>query len=231
MKQYRHIFFDLDKTIWDFDKSSEETFLDIYNKFFLADRGIANFHDLYKVYKHYNDLLWEHYRKGEILKEVLHVKRFLLTLNDFGIDDLPLAVAIAEEYITKLPFKNNVFPDTHTVLGYLQAKYKLHIVTNGFEEVQYKKMEFSDLIKYFTSIITSEDAGHKKPDPGIFYYAFAKTGALPEESIMVGDDMEVDILGAKNAGVDQVYVNYAQNTHEGEATYEVSSMKELMKLL
>ncbi|MCK9617420.1 MAG: YjjG family noncanonical pyrimidine nucleotidase [Lentimicrobiaceae bacterium] len=231
MKQYKHIFFDLDKTIWDFETSSAQTFREIFVFEQLPQRGIASFEPFYEVYKHYNNLLWEQYRNGQIQKETLHVRRFLLALNDYGINDLALATRLADTYLARLPFKNNVFPGTHETLGYLSQKYVLHIITNGFEEVQYKKMETSDLRKYFTCIITSEDAGIKKPDPGIFFYAFRQTGAVAEQSLMVGDDLDVDVLGAKNAGIDQVFFNYNHVNHSNNTTYEIFTLSDLLKFL
>lgn len=228
---YKHIFFDLDRTLWDFDKNSLETFTDIHLKYQLDDRGVPSFHDFMSVYHTINLDLWDHYRKGEIKKEVLSVKRFTMTLDRFGIDDEALGENMAHDYITISPTKNHLFPDTHKILEYLYTKYRLHIITNGFEEVQHLKLVNAGLDKYFTQVITSEDAGFKKPDIHIFKYAFSVAGALPEETLMIGDDVIVDIAGAREAGMDQVLVDFDHLYDNTAATYVVNELHELMKLL
>ena len=136
MKKYKHLFIDLDRTIWDFEKNAAETFQDIYNKYELKKRGVESLESFTQTYKKHNDLLWSYYRKGEIRKEVLSVLRFQLTLEDFGIDDLLLATQIGDDYISISPQKTNLFPYAHESLAYLKNKYTLHLITNGFEEVQ-----------------------------------------------------------------------------------------------
>lgn len=231
MKKYQHIFFDLDRTIWDFEKSACQTFSEIYKRFNLKEKGIPVFDDFRKEYKKNNDLLWSYYRKGEIKKEILSVKRFEMTLDGFGISDGLMSAEIAEFYITTSPQKVNLFPYTHEILSYLQPKYKLHLITNGFEEVQQKKLDLGDLRKYFKHIITSERAGVKKPEKGIFEFAFRLTGAGADNSLMVGDDIKVDILGASSVGMDAMLVNYDKITHENNIAYEVNNLKEISGIL
>lgn len=230
MKKYKHLFIDLDRTIWDFEKNAAETFKDIYTKYKLKERGIESLELFIKTYKIHNDLLWSYYRKGKILKEILSVKRFQLTLEDFGINDPLLAVQIGDDYISISPYKTNLFPYTHESLAYLKSKYTLHLITNGFEEVQQTKIDISDLRKYFTEIITSEEAGAKKPEKKIFEYSLKKTNAKKEESIMIGDDLKVDILGAKSFGIDQVYVNFENISHSENVTFEINSLKKLQEI-
>lgn len=229
--RYKHIFFDLDRTLWDFDKNANETFIDLHNKYDLPGRGVPDFDDFMSRYHRINLELWDHYRKGQIEKEVLNVRRFALTLDSYGIADTSLSENIAKDYIEISPTKNHLFPDTHHVLGYLAGKYTLHIITNGFEEVQHKKLENAKLSRFFTSIITSEDAGFKKPDINIFRYAFTITGAAAKESLMIGDDIEVDIVGAREAGMDQVLVDYLKVLPGNESTYYINTMAELIDIL
>jgi putative hydrolase of the HAD superfamily len=231
MKKYKHLFFDLDRTIWDFEKNAKETFSEIYDKHKLKQKGVPSLEEFTKIYKYYNDMLWSYYREGKIIKEVLSIKRFKLTLKYFGIDDIFLATNIADDYVTISPLKTNLFPHSHEILEYLYPKYKLHLITNGFEEVQQKKIDVSDLRKYFEQIITSEDAGTKKPEKQIFLFALSKAKAKVDETLMIGDDLRVDILGAKAAGIDQVFVNYNNINHNNEITYEVNSLKELKDIL
>ncbi len=230
-KQYQHIFFDLDRTLWDFDKSAFQTFEEIYKNFHLKERGVASFAEFVSQYRKNNDMLWRYYRRGEIKKEILSVQRWEITLHDFNIDDLPLAVEIAEHYVKESPLKVNLFPHTLEILDYLKEKYRLHLITNGFEEVQQTKLSASDLRRYFRQIITSEEAGAKKPDKRIFEYALQKSGATTAESIMIGDDLDVDIQGAKNVEMDQILVNHAGIEHEVKPTYEVFGLEEIRGIL
>lgn len=230
-KTYRHIFFDLDKTLWDFDTNSIETFREIFDKYNLADKGVHSFDEFLEVYNKHNHILWEFYRQGEIVKEALNIRRFALTLHDFGIIDSLLSSSIAEDYVSLSPTKTNLFPHTIAILGYLSKKYFLHIITNGFEEVQYRKLNHSGLTMFFNEIITSEDAGAKKPELSIFTYALKRSGAAPGDSLMIGDDEEVDIIGAHEAGMDQVLVDYKREFLQTKATYRIESLDELYKML
>lgn len=229
--KYKHLFFDLDRTLWDFDKSSMETFTDIFENRKLKDLGIESveiFHDVYEVH---NNKLWDLYRNGGIAKEVLRGRRFYLTLKDFGIDDPELAEAIGMDYVTQSPLKVNLFPAVLETLEYLYPKYKLHIITNGFQEVQDVKMEASGLMGYFDTVVTSEEAGIKKPNEEIFYYALRKAGAEASESLMIGDDPDVDILGAKKVGIDQVLFDPNAKFVINSATYYVTCLNELTTIL
>lgn len=229
--KYRHIFFDLDRTIYDFDKSSWHTFMDLFSRFGLEKRGVKSFDGFYSSYKEINTSLWEKYKKGEMEKEFLNVHRFYLTLLETGIDDRGLAENFAAAYVKESPLKPFLFPYAREVLEYLRKSYVLHIITNGFEEVQADKIRANGLGQYFKTITTSEEAGVKKPFQGIFSYALKKAGALPEESLMIGDDIEVDILGARSAGMDQMFFNCDQIEHQEETTFEITSMKEIMDIL
>lgn len=230
MKQYKYIYFDLDRTIWDFDKNAEETFKDIYEKYQL-EKVFKSFDNFYNTYVKHNDILWGLYREGKIEKSVLSYKRFLLTLNEFGVDDVELAKKIATDYICISPTKKGLFPFAHETLGYLYKKYKLYVITNGFNEVQFTKLKNSDLEKYFSKVFTSEDAGAQKPNPIIFEHALHEANAEKQESIMIGDDLNVDILGARDFGLDQVFFNPERKEHSEEITHEISSLKELQEIL
>jgi putative hydrolase of the HAD superfamily len=229
--KYKHVFFDLDNTLWDFNTNSEEAFRDLFEKYHLSERGVTSFEAFIEVYNKHNHLLWDFYRRGEIVKEMLNIRRFSLTLSDFGINDSLLSSNIANDYVSLSPTKTNLFPHTLAVLDYLAGKYSLHIITNGFEEVQYRKLNHSGLSLFFDQVITSEDAGVKKPDLPIFLYALQKAGALAEESLMIGDDEEIDITGAFNAGIDQVLVDYNNVCPESRATYRVSGLEKLYEIL
>ncbi|MCK5839995.1 MAG: YjjG family noncanonical pyrimidine nucleotidase [Bacteroidales bacterium] len=231
MKKYKHLFFDLDKTLYDFDRSSELTLRDFFDTFQLENRGVNSFNKFIETYRRINLMLWAIYREGGIKKEVLNIKRFDMALQESGIHDTILATNIAEYYVAQSPLKKTLFPGVIKTLNYLENKYQMHIITNGFEEVQWKKLRASDLRKYFDKVITSEEAGCKKPDKGIFTYSLSQANAKIDESLMIGDDLMVDIIGARAAGIDQVFVNYSNNSHDEEVTYEIQHIEELMKIL
>lgn len=231
MKIYQHLFFDLDRTLWDFEKSARETFTEVYLHFGLKQKGVPTEEEFVSAYCKNNNLLWSYYRKGEIKKEVLSVKRFEMTLNDFGIDDLALAAKIGDFYVTENPRKVNLFPYTHEILDYLQPKYKLHLITSRFVEVQQSKISNGKLGKYFQHVITSEMAGVKKPEKGIFLFAFDITDANAHNSLMIGDDLAVDIKGAREIDMDQLYVNHLNEEHNDEVTFEVNNLKEIKNIL
>jgi len=164
-------------------------------------------------------------------KEVLRDLRFRHALQAFGIENDQLAVNLSEEYLYHSPRNVHLFPNAQQILELLQTNYQLHMITNGFEEVQQIKLETSGLGKYFQRVITSEEAGVKKPDCKIFAYALEKTGAHPNESLMIGDDLEVDILGAKTCGMDQVFFNPEKVTHDQIVTFEITDLLELKEIL
>ena len=227
----KHIFFDLDRTLWDFETNAYKTLSELYGDHALNKKGISDVNDFINNYKTHNERLWELYRDGKVEKDVLRSSRFKLTLQDFGIDDDLLANELGDQYIQRCPLKTHVFPFTYKVLDYLKEKYHLHIITNGFEEVQYIKLEQSKLLHYFDQIITSEQVGVKKPNPEIFRHALVKTICKPDESIMIGDDLPVDILGAKAMGMHQIYFNPQKKNHQESIDFEISCLSQLQTLL
>lgn len=233
--KYKHLFFDLDHTLWDFEANSRQTLEELYNRLELRDRGINDFNLFHKNYLVHNDKLWDRYRKGFIKVDELRWKRMWLALLDFRIADEPLAREMGVLFLDLLPTRKLLFPHTKEILDYLSEKnYRLHLITNGFEKTQHGKLKSSGLDKYFIEVITSEGSNSLKPHREIFEYAFRKTGAAPEESIMIGDTVDVDILGGINAGIDQVHVNHLS----GEPvmvngilpTYTVYTLKQLEEI-
>ena len=230
--QYKHLFFDLDHTLWDFEANSRQTLEELYQSLNLKEKGIHDFDLFHKNYLAHNDKLWDRYRNGYIKVDELRWKRMWLALLDFKIADEKLAREMGTLFLDLLPTRKLLFPYTIEILNYLAEKnYQLHLITNGFEKTQHGKLKSSGLDKYFLKVITSEGSNSLKPHKEIFEYAFQRTGASPSESIMIGDTIEVDILGAVNAGIDQVHVNHLTKEVElvnGKApTYTVYSLKEL----
>lgn len=227
-KTYKHIFFDLDHTLWDFERNAEETKRELFETLDLKKRGIASYEEFRAHYVGINQALWALYREDKIEKDDLNFRRFYDTLCVLGVDDRKLGEAMAKGFITGISTKTYLFPHAKELLEYLYTRYPLHIITNGFEEVQYSKLKNSGLDRYFSTVITSEEAGCKKPDPEIFKFALRKTGASANDSLMIGDDLEVDIAGARNQGMDQVYVNHEKKPHQENVTLEVFSLDEII---
>lgn len=188
-----HIFFDLDHTLWDFDKNSQLTFQQIFKEQNIQLK-VADF---LEVYMPINLDYWRLYREDKISKEYLRFNRLKdsFTAVNYNISD-DLINIISKDYITYLPNHNHLFKGTIEILEYLHKKYKLHIITNGFEEVQNLKLQKSGISKYFKEIITSESIGVKKPNPKIFEHALKKVNTVAHNSVMIGDSYEADILGA-----------------------------------
>ena len=230
-RNYKHIFFDLDHTLWDFNRNSEETLAELFEIYSLQELGVKAYSDFLKKYREINDEKWDLYRQNKITKDELRATRFHDTLLAFEIDHPELASKIDSDYISKSPFKTHVFPHTHEILEYLAEKYELHIITNGFSEVQDIKLTHSKLKSYFKHKITSDSIGINKPDPKIFTHALRLAEAKRTESIMIGDNLAVDIIGARNIGIDQVYFNPDRNPHSVKITHEITNLIQLKDFL
>jgi putative hydrolase of the HAD superfamily len=229
--KYKHLFFDLDHTLWDFDANARATLEQLHIDLDLVSKGVHDFELFHKNYLQHNEKLWARYRNGYIKQEELRLKRMWLTLLDFKIADEALARQLNELFLQLLPARTILFPDTKEVLQYLTNKgYQLHLITNGFEETQHSKLKYSGFNVFFKEIITSEGSNSLKPQKEIFDFAMAKAKASVTESIMIGDSLEVDIAGARNAGMDQIHVNYNDAPQDIKPTYTVRALKELEAL-
>ena len=230
--KYKHLFFDLDHTLWDFDANARATLEQLHLDMQLIDKGIHDFDLFYRNYLGHNEKLWTKYRNGQIRQEELRLKRMWLTLLDFQVADEDLARQLSELFLQLLPTRTMLFPDTKEVLQYLTDKgYQLHLITNGFEITQHSKLNSCGLNVFFKEIITSECSNSLKPEKEIFEYALGKTGAKVDESIMIGDSLDVDIVGAMNARMDQVHVNYDRTPQHITPTYTITELKELKNFL
>jgi putative hydrolase of the HAD superfamily len=228
---YQHLFFDLDHTLWDADGNSAEALSELFSKHGLASKGISSFEEFNIVYNRINSAFWVDYAKGKVSKQTLRYKRFLLTLRHFALKNYDLSYALSEEYIGLAPTKSGVQPHTHEVIEYLAVNYKLHIITNGFEDAQFIKLRASGLQHFFQHLITPEKAGSKKPSSSIFHYALDLAKAQLRTSLMIGDDLQVDIIGARSAGMDQVYYNIHDKSHTENVTFEIKSLIGLKRIL
>ncbi len=231
MKKYKHLFFDLDRTLWDFEKNSVFTLQEMFEEAKIEQRAHISFSDFHEYYVGYNLSLWDLYKDGKIKKEHLSVQRFRGTLEHFNISDETLSLKMAQDYIRISPTKTALFPDTITVLKVLSKRYSMHIITNGFNEVQFIKLKNSGLSPFFQEVITSEMVGVQKPHKEVFSYALDKAAALSDESLMIGDDQVSDIQGAQKVGVDQVFVDFHHDALKCNPTFHIHSLSELLNFL
>ena len=231
VKTYQHLFFDLDHTLWDFEKNAAETIYALYDTFSLHQFGKFTSTDFYKKYSYINHGMWRQYHEGKITQQQLREQRFILTLTKLGLTPEQVPTGLHEAFTSICPTKTAVFPFTHEVLTYLKSKYTLHIITNGFKDVQVIKMTSSNLLPYFSEVITSECVGCIKPDKRIFTHALERAGVTAKDSLMIGDSLEADILGAQNAGIDQVFFNPEKKKHSLRVTHEISCLSQLMQIL
>jgi putative hydrolase of the HAD superfamily len=205
-KKYTHLFFDLDNTIWDFNSNSFDALFIALDKLKLLNT-IGSYDVFFKIYSEVNDRLWELYRQGVMNKKVLSIQRFEETFEKNGT---PLNIGgevVNSAYLAEMPLQTRLVEGARQVLDYLHGRYEVAIITNGFKEVQYDKIIRSELSKYFRKIFISEEIGAQKPGRQIFEYAIKSMNAPKKSSLMIGDSWEVDIIGAMNFGIDQIYYN------------------------
>ena len=232
MPAYKHLFFDLDHTLWDFDTNAKSTLAELFIEFELHLKVTPVFEDFYRKYLHHNEILWERYQKGFISAEELKWRRMWRTLLEFKIGDEVLSKKLSQRFLEILPTKKEVFPHTIEILTYLTGKkYQVHLITNGFEKTQWSKLRNSGMDHFFTHVITSEGSNSLKPKKEIFEFALLKAKASIKESIMIGDNLDADIQGAINAGMDCVFVNHINvaDTHN-KPTYTVTHLDQLEKI-
>ena len=205
-KNKKHLFFDLDHTLWDYDTCSNETLKELYEEFELGNNGF-DIDSFLRQFRIINEDLWDQFHLGKIGKEVIRTDRFPAILKALNLEDNKLALLIQTEYLNNCPRKPYLIDGAFEILTILEKRYSLHIITNGFDEVQDTKMNSGGIRHFFDEVITSGQVGYHKPDKRIFEYAFSKAKTTAEESLMIGDNPISDIEGAYNAGLDQVFFN------------------------
>ena len=226
----KHIFFDLDHTIWDFDRNAEETLNELYHTYKLNELGLKSCADFILKYTENNHQLWTDYHLGKITKDFLRSERFSKTFLELGIHPDSVPHQFEDDYVSISPTKTNLFEDAERVLSYLKEKYTLHIISNGFKETTLTKMNLSNLNPYFEHVIISEDVGVNKPNPIIFEYALDKAKASKEESIMIGDSLEADIYGALNFGMEAIFFNPLEKDKPTDVVNQITHLNQLVKL-
>jgi len=229
---YKHIFLDLDDTIWDFHANAKISLNTAFDNLDL-NAHFESFDDYFQIYLKRNLELWDLYGKGEITKNELQTERFAYPLRQAGIENEELGKTMGEMYLELLPERTMLIPHTRELLDYLAEKYTLTIISNGFVEVQHRKLKNSDIAHYFAHIVLSDDVKVLKPDRKIFDYALKLNNAQANEAIMIGDLFQTDILGAQNAGIDQIFFNrHKKGLKENEtASYVVNSLREIFEIL
>jgi len=230
MKPYhniKHIFFDLDHTLWDFDKNSALTYQFVFNQLNLN----IDLEEFLSVYVKINLELWRLFRANKIGKEELRYKRLNDTFDAINCNVSDKMIhQIADEYILNLSNQTHLFEDAIALLKYLKPKYQLHIITNGFADVQVRKLKNSNLKKYFKVVLDSETAAAKKPNPIIFEKALQLANATKDNSLMIGDSFEADVMGALNFGMDAICFNYHDAVLPNHIK-KINQLNELFKIL
>ncbi len=228
IKNIKHIFFDLDNTLWDFEKNSREALLHLFLEHHIQNKCKVNFDEFIIVYEEINHELWRQYSLQQTTKAELRYQRFHQTFLNFGFDNIDLAHQWADDYLRISPYKTHLIEGTLDVLNYLKQKYVLHLITNGFKEVQHIKLDTCGLTSFFDQIIISEDHGFNKPDIRIFELAEKLANVDKSQCVMIGDNYDADISGAKNAGWKAIHLT--QHKNKTNDHFEIENLAELLKL-
>lgn len=228
---YRNLFIDLDDTLWDIHHNGRECLEEVYHDY-RFEKFYPSFEDYYAVFIPHNQHLWRLYRAGAIKKETLNIERFLMPLRPFGVEDSDYARRVGTDFLERTTHKTRLIEGSLELLDYLKPRYRMHILSNGFREVQYRKIENSGLKPYFGKIILSEDAGINKPHAEMFTYALKCTNSRRHETVMIGDSWEADIMGAYNSRIAQIWFN-PQNEPPREFIpfHTVRSLLEIKEIL
>ena len=227
----KHLFFDLDHTIWDFDRNAKETLHELYFRYSFDDIFNSSTSDKFiSTYTENNHRLWGLYHHGKIDKPTLRKLRFADTFTQLGVNPELFPLKFEEEYLEICPTKTNLFPNAHETLSYLKNRYTLHLISNGFREACEKKLHHSNLAPYFQTIVISEIFGVNKPDPRIFKHALDNGKADKEVSVMIGDNLDADIRGAQNAGIKAIFFNPLEIEKPHDVNYMIKDLKELQQM-
>ncbi len=228
---YKNLFFDLDDTLWAFSENARGTFREIYDKHGYS-RYFRSFEHFYELYQCRNRELWAEYADGKVTKDGLNRQRFLYPLQAVGVDDAALAGRFAADFFSVIPTKSKLMPHAREVLEYLSGKYNLYILSNGFHELQGRKMQSAGIRHYFKKVVLSDDIGILKPGQAIFHFALSATQSQLRESLMIGDSWDSDVVGAKGVGMHQVFYDLVgRDDLPFCPTYHIHDLKELEKIL
>lgn len=229
--KYKHLFFDLDGTLWDLYQNTRDAFGILFDQLDIQ-WSKEDFELFVKRYFHHNEIVWKLYRENKIEKEVLRTIRFRHTFDDVGmkVDD-DFILKFADDFIDICPRQPHLIHGAMDLLQTFHGVVPMHIITNGFKEVQQVKLTAGGIGHFFEHIVNSEDCGIRKPNRGIFDYAMQLSKARPEESLMIGDDWEADILGARDYGMDTAWLKTHESRHNYKPHFTVSDMSEMKAIL
>ena len=232
MSNRSFLFFDLDRTLWDFERNSLETLKGLFVDFELRRHGAASFGAFNAVYQEENAKCWADYQRGTMTKQVLRGERFRRTLRLLGMDEA-ISEGLGQQYVARGPHQRHLLDGALDVLSELQGRgYPLHILTNGFKEVQHIKVDNSGIGQYIDAVWTSDELGHLKPALACFEGALKGVGATPDQAWMIGDDHAADVVGAHQAGWKSIHFAPSGDTPASSpATASVAGLKDLLALL
>ncbi|MDO5656365.1 MAG: YjjG family noncanonical pyrimidine nucleotidase [Flavobacteriaceae bacterium] len=227
----KHIFFDLDNTLWDHRKNSEETLKKMYAEYDMENSYQIPFDKWHSVFYDKNELLWEMIREGQIPKAELRKRRFRDPFSHFDIQNDALADEWEEIYLTRMGKMNGIVEGAVELLQYLEPKYHLHIITNGFIEVSSAKIENSALNGYFQTLTCADELNLRKPDPRIFHLAMEKSQAKNSESLIIGDDWIADIIGGIGVGWQAIFFDTLRANNQMPKVPNVKKLQEIIPIL
>jgi len=232
MKEYKHLIFDLDHTLWDFERNARETLEFLFDKYDLESKSMKSEKERFvQAYFRINRQMWKLYDKSLVTKKEIRELRFKKVLQELNVKDVELSLILEDTFLSICPAKGNLIDGSIDLLEYLAPKYEMHILTNGFLETQNIKIKTSKIAHYFKTMTTSECSGYKKPNPKIFNFKLDKINAQKEECLMIGDNLLTDIGGARRSGIDQLFFNPTRMKFEQKVTFQVSELIDIKSLL
>ena len=232
MKKYKHVFFDLDHTLWDFECNSRETLEELFINFSLKEKLNTTPEKFVSVYQKINMKMWTLYNQNKISKRDLRDTRFNLLFKKFKYSNAELAKEIDAEYISCCPKKGKLIEGAKEIIEHLSTNHVIHVITNGFQETQETKIKHSGLESYIDELITSENSGYQKPHSGIFSFALDRIKAHRTECIMIGDNLQTDIKGAKQSRIDHIFFNELKiERRRLKVQHEVFKLLEIKEIL
>lgn len=229
--RYSQLFFDLDHTLWDYEENARETLEELFQRFDLSSIIDSSDQHFIEVFFKVNDSLWDQFDKGHIHRSVIRNERFERVFSEFGVNNSKVAQEINRDFIAECPHKTNVVPGAFELLSELKPGCGIHIVTNGFKEIQHIKLSKSGLDKYIDKVFISEEVGARKPEPFFFEFSLGEVDCTPRESLVIGDNLNTDIKGARDYGIDQVFYNPKKLKHTENVTWEISHLSQMLDLL
>jgi putative hydrolase of the HAD superfamily len=227
--RYTHLLIDLDHTLWDFDTNCRLTIEELHNEYQLQNIGIEVEH-MYRNYLVINNKVWSDYDRDLMTKEQMRSFRFVKLLETFGVENQELATELEEKYLFRCPKKGHLLPNTLEFLDLVKKDFSIHLITNGFDDIQKEKVLFSGLGSYFENIYSSESTGYKKPNAQFFHYVLNDLNVQKQNCLVIGDNPHTDIAGANNVGLDSLWVNAQGFVKNLKSTYYVEDLRRAMGL-